>query len=289
MGQAVTGSKNSLWPYLLLPVLSFGAGFGLAFQSGQGRALEACHMTAAYLAYTLELKDDMAVIDWSKDLQKSDNVLAFRATAGSKIVAEGGNRNLLSGPIPFGTHYLFPDLFLCHETIAKNPQNPADLLFIYRVVPSPLSGGFVAALASLLSLLALRWSTRTHPSTEKSTSPTVSPKLESAPQLVKAVPKPLSTQPDGPYLLLDRNFVVLQASPEAARVFGKEPSALSQSHLLDLSPDPLLMQAVEKAEEAELRTAFLAHPQVGIKLKPGPDGLFLFLKVTEGSKPPQNH
>ena len=286
MGKGISSLRSNPILLLLLPTLAFGAGFGLAIQMGQEHTREVGGMAGSHLDYALELKDDIAVIDWAKDMQKADKVLAFRAVAGSKVVAEGGNRNLLAGTFPMGTSYLFPDQFLYHETSDRNLQNPRELFLCYRASPGPLFWALFGGLASLLTGL---WGWRGQSQGPRTTpSPAASPPSIPALKPAKLPSIFLRSKQDEPYLLLDKNFVILQASPEAAQLLGKGSTDLSQSHLLDLAPDPILMQAIEKAEEAHLPLPFPATPAVSLTVKPGPEGTFLLLRIPDRPKPPQN-
>ena len=84
-----------------------------------------------------------------------------------------------------------------------------------------------------------------------------------------------------PFLFLDRNYVIQQVTPEAARLLKRNLDDLLNGHLFDLNPEPSLMQAIEKAEEAKLSKPFLTNPNLTAFLKPDPNGTLLYLESIE--------
>ncbi|HXL73722.1 MAG TPA: hypothetical protein VN963_08870, partial [bacterium] len=83
------------WIIVFTLSLAAGAlGFCLSYQEEQTRFYEMSSVAESHLIYALQLKDDMALIDWSKDLEKLPSVLTFQARSGSKVVADGGNKDM---------------------------------------------------------------------------------------------------------------------------------------------------------------------------------------------------
>jgi hypothetical protein len=262
--------------------LGFSLGFGVSFYQDQERVLEMGRMAWTHLHYALELKDDMAVIDWSKNLEKMDSVLAFKATADSKPVAEGGNRNFLSTGTAAGPVYRFPSHWVFTIGSPSNSAAPKELTVVFKFRPGPPGWGFLmGGLALLTGIIGLflmpagipERSFSPHPATDAQ-SPKPSPKKN-------IEPEPSKTDPQKPYLFLDKNYVIQQSTPEAAKLFQKTVENLLNVHLLDLEPDPTLMSAIGKSEEVRLKSAFTSRPHLSVSLKTDPNGTLLFLEVVE--------
>ena len=63
---------------VLLALIAFIVSFGVAYQQDEARVMDFGKLAWAHLSYAEELKDDMAVIDWSKNLEKMDTIRAFQ-------------------------------------------------------------------------------------------------------------------------------------------------------------------------------------------------------------------
>ncbi len=81
--------RHPLIRLLLFSTLAFASGFGLAYRQDRIRAEEIGRLTWSHFSYAEELKDDMAVIDWSNDMKNLDGLRVFQADLNSKVIAEG--------------------------------------------------------------------------------------------------------------------------------------------------------------------------------------------------------
>lgn len=89
MNQGLSASRITLFLTLCLSVLAFSLVFSLSFQQDRAQVAEIGYLAWSHFFYAAELKDDMAVIDWSKNLEKLESVRAFLVEADSKNVARG--------------------------------------------------------------------------------------------------------------------------------------------------------------------------------------------------------
>lgn len=234
-------------------------------------------MAWAHLHYALELKDDMAVIDWSKNLEKMDSVLAFKATVDSRSIAEGGNRNLLPTGNTMGPTYRFPTDWVFVIGGAAGSASPKELTVIFRFGPGPPGWGFLmGGMALLAGILGLFMMPAGIP---ERLSPTTDPKPSKPLPKKNLNPVPSKMDTQKPYLFLDKNYVIQQTTPEAAKLFQKTIESLLNSHLLDLEPNPALMSAIERSEEVHLESAFASQPKLSVSIKTDPNGTLLFLEV----------
>jgi hypothetical protein len=265
-------------------------GFGIAYQQDSARFKDLGMIAWAHLTYAEEMKDDMAVIDWSKNLEKLDIVKAFKFSLGSKKVAEGGNLNFLPATVSEGAAFLFPSDWSFRILSSKDPQEVASLTIVFHSWPGPffwsiflfsaclICGGvsafFSAASRATPSKTNITSTNRNNDSTV--TASPIRPAMEpqSAPLIKNA-----------PYLFFDKNYVILKVAPEAAGYFKKKPEDLLNGHLLELSPDSALIQAFEKAEEAKISKPFPDHPHIQATLKPDPNGCLLILETTQEINP----
>ncbi len=273
-------------PFWLIPLLSLGAfvlGFGAAYRQDKSRVLEEGELARLHLLYTLEMKDDMGLIDWSKSLEGFDDVRAFRVVVNGKIAAEGGNRNRLPSLGP-GITYFFPAQWGFSRAQGKGTPNPAEFSLVCQTRPGPLFWGLFSLGACLLPALAVAWWNR-------KPAQGIPPAAAAVPAEPVGAPTP-STPPEPFFpeeqavLLFDEKFTIRNITERAARLLQKERSTLLQKHLLDLDPDPSLLNALEKAEEVRLSHPFANRPGLGAVLKPGAGGNLLILESTFPVAPP---
>ncbi|HJT24776.1 MAG TPA: hypothetical protein VJ873_09380, partial [bacterium] len=246
-----------------------------------------------HLSYAEELKDDMAVIDWSKNLEKLDSVRAFQVLSNSKIVAEGGNKNYLPSSVPQGVAYFFPSEWSFRVGSGK-PQAPAEeFTLVLHLGPGPLLWGlfvFGACLAGGCAVgFFLKWGAPapSHPA-KSAPAEKASPSIPASSAETRAPAKSAvaSLKKNTAYLFIDKDYVIRQISPEAASFFQKQPGELLNGHFLDLAPDPALIQAFEKSEETKVLKPFLSHLDLAAHLKPDSDGYLLVLERKSGSLSP---
>ena len=285
--------RRILLPSFLLSTLAFLLGFGIAYQQDAAYVANFGKLAWLHLSYAEELKDDMAVIDWSKNLEKLDAVKAFQVRLNSKSIAEGGNANFLPAVAPDGVAYRFPSDWSFRTASGKDNASPLEFLLLLHSSPGPFLWGLFTFLACFAGGCALGLLAPSKPAETL--------KVKATPDGKPGHAKPdalLPTQPlagpagnpldkNTPYLFIDRNYVIREVSPEAAVFLQKKPEDLLNGHLLDLSPDSGLIQAFEKAVEAKIPKSFPDFPDVVVNLKPDPNGCRLILESATGSKPPK--
>jgi hypothetical protein len=274
--------KSNLLITLAFSVLAFGVGFGISYHQDSVRVGEFGQLVWFHLNYAEELKDDMAVIDWSKNLQKFDDVLVFQATNDKKVMAEGGNRNFLPPLNKEGVYFSLPPRWVFHKEMMNFEKKKKELTVVYRVWPGPVNWGFFSFILCFVTGLGTT-----------GLASLFLPVKTSQPSPAVALLKPKVTQSDirpqniphskneKPFLFLDKNYVIQQVTPEAARLLQRSPDDLLNGHLFDLNPEPSLMQAIEKAEEVKLLNPFLTNPKISASLKSDPNGTLVFLESAE--------
>jgi len=280
MSRLVKDNKKAWLTLLSASSLVFAFTYGFAVSERTERVKEVAQLAQAHLVYALKQKDDMGVIDWSKDLEKMENVLAFQATLNQKSVIEGGNRDLLLNPGRIGTFYRSSAQWVQLSGDGAEVQNQLDFSLIYRSKPDPVLFGFVAFLFSLLlggfGLFSAGHREELKVDLQRSILTPSAP-----PPAVKVLPaNPLRGETEKPFLFLDHNYIIQQATAQASRLLQMNSKALVNTHLLDLTPDPRLMQAIQSSEESKLSAAFLSHPNLSVVIKPDPNGFFLFLETS---------
>jgi hypothetical protein len=273
--------NNPLLFSIFFSTLAFGGAFWFSLQRDRDQAAELGQLAQSHLSYALQLRDDMAVIDWARSLEKSNHISAFQATVQSKQVAQGGNENFIPAQTRPGLHFRFPSNWIFRSDWTVEGSDSNRLLLVYHPSPGPLAIGFAVSIGCFLALYATaRLSTR--PRSQSSSQP-MEPAL-SSPTRAQPLPIPQAEVDGKKFLFLDRNYVIRKISPEAAQLLGREPSELIQGHLFDLSPDPALMRAIEKGEETHFPKAFSSYPGLSVSLKPDSNGTLLFLESLSGSE-----
>jgi hypothetical protein len=199
-----------------------------------------------------------------------------------KVMAVGGNRNFLPALKKEGVDFSLPLRWIFHKKMVNFDKKSEELTIVYQVWPGPVIWGFfmfifcfVTGLGTtgLASLFSQEITSRPSPTVAVS-----KPKV--IPTEIRPQNSPYSKN-EKPFLFLDKNFVIQQVTPEAARLLRRNLEDLLNGHIFDLNPEPSLMQAIEKAEETKLLKPFLTNPQLSAFLKPDPNGTLLYLESTE--------
>ncbi len=273
-------------PNLLIPltfsILAFVSGFGISYQQDIARVKEVGQLAWLHLEYAEELKDDMAIIDWSKNLQKLDGILAFQALNDTKLIAEGGNRNFLPAVKKLGVSYLFPAKWIFDTELTNADKMRKEFTMVYRAWPGPLIWGlFTFLLCFVVGVVTPVLAAFFSPVNilKPPPSPTVSKPKVILPAVQPQNPSP--SKNEKPFLFLDKNYVIQQVTPEAAKLLRRNADDLVNVHLFDLDPDPSLMQGIEKAEETKILKPILSNPNLSAFLKPDPNGTLLYLESVE--------
>jgi hypothetical protein len=288
-------NRRQFIPLLLFSTLGLASGFGVSYQQDESRINEMGQLALSYLSYPEDLKDDMAMIDWSKNMEKLNGLRYFQVKVNSKVTEEGGNQEFLTPPIAEGIEYDLPSNWSYHVTSNADPQNTKEFLLIYNLSPGPLFWGlssfFSALLAGLMMIALQPRNLKINPSkilavpsgndfTNPLTEPT--PRAHSSPILQIESPSN-----EKPFLLVDKALIILQVSTQAAILLDRNLNQLNKGHLIDLKPDPLLIQAVENAEEAKFSNPFADHPHISAFVKRDTKGCLIFLETENESPNPQ--
>jgi hypothetical protein len=282
--------KSRFFFLSILSFFAFGAGFTISYQQDQIHVLELGQIIESHLNYALEMKDDMAMIDWSKNLEKLNHILAYRAFVNSKVAVEGGNRNLISGDIVEGISYKFPSDWVFRQAFHGTPQASQEMVFYYHSPTGPFRWGFLNFIVCYLTG-GLVWFFAPK---GKIAVPNPGSKIEKKKnqpiQTLDVKPTPINSPPGSkPFLFLDKNYVIQQISYEAAQILNKEFSTLDKRHFVELQPDPKLMAAIDKAEAGKFSNPFLDHSDLTVSVKPELNGTILFFEPSEKVEPLQKH
>ena len=275
----------------LLPFFTFIIGFFISYQQDRIHVSEVGHLAWLHWRYASDLKDDMAVIDWSKNLEGMEAILAFQVKSGPNIITDGGNREYLGVRNQDGISFELPDRWSYVQSLKKDSPASDQFTMVYHSVPGPLLWGLVTSAASLLPLLMSGFISKDSSKNQKnnpggSSSLGVPSQASSTPILPADPP---SVKINNPHIFIDKHYLIQQVTPEAALWLQKSSDDLSQSHLFDLKPTSRLIQAIDGNEEVKLLNPFLSYPLLSVFLKPDPNGTLLFLERREETKAPQNH
>ncbi len=277
-------SKTS-WIALLTLSLAPGLlGFYLSYQDEQTRFSEMCSVAESHLIYALQLKDDMALIDWSKRLEKLPSVLAFQAHSGSKIIAMGGNQEMCPIVSNNGLSFDVPYRWIVHSTFNKENAVSSDLTMVFQDSHGPFLWASFLFLVSFLTgvtLSLLKVTPKTEQTTEVSSTSLVETSKTAPPMIPGMDEKSLT-------LALDADYMICHISPLAAKELNRSVSDLVGNHFLDLLPDPSLMRLIAEAKEIKFLKAFPSSPHLSASIRPVPDGTILVLKNEQGSEKPGN-
>ena len=132
-------APKSLWTIVSVIALAAAAfGFIFSYQDEQTRFSEMGLLAQSHLNYALQLKDDMALIDWSKGLEKLPSVSAFQAVSDTKVIAEGGNKQLCPSVLTDGVSFRFPYCWIVQTSLRKDSATPIALTLVFQNLRGPL-------------------------------------------------------------------------------------------------------------------------------------------------------
>jgi hypothetical protein len=272
--------RTSKWPWIVLLILSLAAGtlgFVLSYQDEQTRFLEISAVAESHFIYALQLKDDMAVIDWSKNLEKLPSVLTFQAHSGSKVIAEGGNKEMCPVVSIDGLSFDFPYRWIVHSTFNKETGTPADLTVVFQDFRGPLLWCACLFLVSFITgFILVRFK-----ATPIINAPAPAPIVSATKNLEVVQPKVLAVDEKSLTLTLDTDYLISQATPLAAKAVDRPLSDLVGSHFLDLLPDPSVMKVIAEAKETKFLKPFPSHPHLSALIRPVKEGTILVLEVND--------
>lgn len=268
-------TAKSQWIILLIIALAASVlGFGLSYQDEQIRFSQMSLLAEAHLIYALQLKDDMALIDWSKGLENLPSVLAFQVHTGSTVVAEGGNKEMCPVVSNDSFSFDFPYRWIVHSTFNKASVIPSDLTMVFQDFHGPLLWSIYFFLVSFVTgfiLLRLKVTPKTIQFPTAQIVPTVK-NTEATQTFVSVIDE------KSPTLSLDADYMISQATPLAAKALDRSMSNLVGSHFLDLLPDPSVMKVIAEAKETILLKPFPSHPHLSVLIRPLPEGTVLILQ-----------
>jgi|GEM_PF-6842578 len=279
--------SSILW--VLVSLAAFIGAFQTAYYQDIRKMKDLTDLALSHFQYADSLHDDMGIIDWAKDLEKLDEVRAFRIKINERIVVEGGNRDLLPPTIQEGAFYHLPSNWTYQVTSASNPAQIKTFDLVFSSSPGPLSWGlavgfwtlFTGAVFLYFPFLAAR---KNAPSQsrrlEESDPQPLVRNQNSDPQEVR------STGSD--ILFVDSHFIIHEAGDGVASLLGKSSQNLRSLHLLDLNPDPALIQAMEKGVECDVPNPLPEYGKMNASLKIAPGGFHIHLKSQQEAKTSQN-
>jgi hypothetical protein len=273
-------TSKSTWIVLLTVALAASIlGFTLSYQDEQTRFSEMGSLAELHLIYALQLKDDMALIDWSKGLEKLRSVLTFQARVDSKLVAEGGNQLMCPSVSVDGLSFHFPYQWMVHYSFHKDSATSGDLTVVFQDFRGPLFWGiFLFAVTLTTGWIFIRWAVlqkSNQPSIASITAPKVKTEKMAKP-MVPVMNKKSFT------LALDHDYMISEVTPLAAQALNRQTTDLVGIHFLDLSPDPSVMKAIAEAKETKLLKPFPSHPHLSAFIRPVSEGTVLILETEEG-------
>lgn len=274
----------------LLSLLPMAALFGLVFwrillldlehSSRLGQGL------TDHLSYALRLKDDMGSIDWGKSLEADPRIKVFAVTKDGAGILSGGNLRMVPGAGPAGVRFQFPDSIVYETDLVTEGGSKVHFVFLSEPLLDPWKAAGLSALwVPIFGFFFLSWRPRTRGPVPENSSDKVK-----APVKVKTqdpTPSPNEDLPPGG-LSIDPHFKVLQWGSRVPELLGRPAQELASGHLLDLFPDPTLLQAIENKEKQKIFEAFMKTPGLMATVEPTPEGFLLVLKRTEGLQNPKN-
>ena len=258
----------------LLGALAIFLNFYLGFEAGRAQSLQVFQLAESKLLYTLSQKDDLELIDWGRSMAAQIPGLCLLATLdGQKVMVLGNPGTLPNRPIP-GLHFQWPNLWLFHDL--RNPEElskaPFDLTM--SLPTSGLWPGIALNLALLLlaGLLILPSSI--------SPDPAPASPLPALPSKPNPAPHP-DSDPALSLLWIDRGYLIRSSSTQAQALLGEKAKDLLGRHLLDLSPQPRLLEILASGQKGEIEDAFLPPLRLRAKVSPQSEGWNLILEVPE--------
>ncbi len=273
-------TNSSLWiAIFLVSLTAFTLGFFLSIQDEQARFSELDALSQSHLIYALQLKDDMAVIDWSKDLEKLPSMVVFQVKSPTKLIAQGGNQNLYPISAPTGLSFHFPYQWISHTSFTVLGTS-IEMTAVFQDPKGPLFWGFCCfVLIWVMGFVAVQLKPKPTAVSIPLSRPSETGKTKPSPQAPSAQVDPQSSS-----LVLDKDYLIRQVTDKASQALDREAAELAGCHFLDLLPDPSVMKAISEGRETKLLKPFPSHPHLSATLQPRADGVVLFLENGEGTE-----
>jgi len=238
------------------------------------------------LAYILQVKDDMALIDWSKTLEKTDDCLACDIREGGQSKLSVGNKAFLPSGLNQGQSFQFPSQWSFGW---KSPNTPYEALLVFEAKPIPWVWGLAFGMGSSLFYFGLRFYFQRFIGKEITSSALPETRMEfPSHALVRTGPSAVSA-PDTrhPFLLVSKEPEILESSNSINSIFPFfQPGS---TILFDLEPSPELLDLIQEGKMGRVENAFKKAPGQGATVKSSESGIFLVLEPSVEALPPKNH
>jgi hypothetical protein len=267
-------------------ILIFILGYALAYQLSGERARAEAHLSLAHLAYILQVKDDMGLIDWSKSLEKTDDFLACEIRAGGKPALTAGNAAFLPKGAIQGQSFQFPSQW---GFAWKSPGASQEALLVFEAKPIPWFWGLTFAMGSVLFYFGLKFYFK-RPAGNGITS-------SALPETRMKIPSPGPPRPTHsavaasetrhPFLLVSKEPEILESSNSITGIFPFfQPGS---TIFFDLEPSPELLGFIQKGKTGRVENAFKKAAGQSATIKTTEAGVLLVLEPSVEASHPQNH
>jgi hypothetical protein len=280
--------QNSLW-IIGIPALfsGFALFYGL-YQSSARSAAQTCRLIQSELIYIMSEKDDMELIDFGTFLKDSDPPLILRAWSNDKIILSVGNGGEISTPLPGpqGLRFEFPNRWVFHsiEPVPIPSGAPLDLFLSFPPLPNPWPWAILDLFSCLITGMGLtRLFSRQENLDLKQKETTV---YHSATSLLSVDEPSVSLTPNAPLsrLSVDKDYLVKSVSKAAAALLQRNPIDIVGHHILDLSPDPGLLEIFKRGQNAKVKNAFLPPIYLTAEVISNDEGWIIALEKAENGQ-----
>ncbi len=279
--------KKSLWIIGILAFFSGFLNFYIAFESSAAGAERIFQLVHSQLVYVLSEKDDMELIDWGNLLQSSNPGLGLTANLDGKTVLSIGKIPANPFQAPLGFHFCFPNDWSFHstETLSGLSAAPFNFVLVLPLSPSPWSWAFLngalALLVGIVAMILLKEKSGLKPASETLERPAPAPISKSA-----QTPQPPEASKDirVPHLRMDKGYLIRFVSPGVSDLFHKEAADILERHILDLSPQPGLLEILKRGQNDKISDAFLPPLRLSASLLRDQEDWVILLEAPENGQ-----
>jgi hypothetical protein len=273
------------------PIPSFKVIFGvttafLAFSTGayleelSSARAQANALIQPFVA-AMKSQDDLASLDWAKSLEGMDHVQAFQIRLGSRVIAVGGNQDLITQGPNCGPFLRLPKTYYFMIHSRPIPQEELTGAFIIKVPWGPLISGLAGAFCFLIAAWTLGRRPNSPDSAPNAPIEPLPPMIHH-PSTADWKTQALSEAIPGVFLLMDERWNIRFLSTEGLRLFGLPLHPEPSVHLMDWNPHPQLVQILESGKPGTCPGGFTRLPLWLLEVKPIPSGGWTLIL----SKPP---
>lgn len=267
-------------------ILLFVLGYGLAYQLSGERARAEAQLSIAHLAYILQVKDDMGLIDWSKSLDKTDDCLACNIREGGQSKLSAGNKTFLPSGLNQGQSFQFPSQWSFGW---KSPNTPYEAFLVFEAKPIPWVWGLAFGMGSSFFYFGLRFYFQRFIQKEITSSALPENRMKFPSHALPRTSSSAAATPDTrhPFLLVSKEPEILESSNTINNIF---PFFQAGSTILfDLEPSPELLGLIQEGKTGRVENAFKKAPGQGATIKSSESGMLLVLEPSVGVSTPKNH